>query len=95
VFVSIHYLFKNLNLSFRLEIISFIDIVIIQHIDVDLSRLTKLLSEAIAKFRSLKKGAQLALMNSLEKAIWNWMDNYRKSEKERKITDGLKSQTLT
>ncbi len=28
--------------------------------------------------RSLKKGAQLALMNSLEKAIWNWMDNYRK-----------------
>ena len=50
-----------------------------QHIDVDLSRLTKLLSEAIAKFRLLKKGAQLALMNSLEKAIWNWMDNYRKS----------------
>ena len=31
--------------------------------------------------RSLKKGAQLALMNSLEKAIWNWMDNYRKSKK--------------
>ncbi len=30
--------------------------------------------------RSLKKGAQLALMNSLEKAIWNWMDNYRKSD---------------
>lgn len=50
----------------------------LQHIDVDLSRLTKLLTEAIAKFRLLKKGAQLALMNSLEKAIWNWMDNYRK-----------------
>lgn len=41
-------------------------------------RLTKLFTEAISKFRSLKKGAQLALMTSLEKAIWNWMDNYRK-----------------
>jgi hypothetical protein len=51
-----------------------------QHIDVDLSRLTKLLSEAIAKFRLLKKLAQLALMNSLEKAVWNWMDNYRKRQ---------------
>jgi neurofibromin 1 len=54
------------------------DIELIQHIDVDLQRLTKLLTEAISKFKSLKKSAYLALMNSLEKAIWNWMHNYRK-----------------
>lgn len=54
------------------------DIELIQHVDVDLQRLTKLLTEAISKFKSLKKGAYLALMNSLEKAIWNWMHNYRK-----------------
>lgn len=52
------------------------DIELIQHIHVDLARLTKLLSEAISKFKFLKKSAQLTLMNSLEKAIWNWMDAY-------------------
>ena len=30
----------------------------------------------IAKFRTLKKSAHLVLMQSLEKAIWNWMDTY-------------------
>ena len=39
-------------------------------------RLTKLFAEAIAKFRSLKKNAHLILMQSLEKAVWNWMDTY-------------------
>ena len=29
-----------------------------------------------SNFRNLKKYAYLALMTSLEKAIWNWMDNY-------------------
>ena len=43
---------------------------------MDLQRLTRLLTEAISKFKSLKKAAYLALMNSLEKAIWNWMHNY-------------------
>jgi len=32
--------------------------------------------ETVQKFKSLKKGAHLVLMNALEKAIWNWMDNY-------------------
>ena len=41
-----------------------------------ISRLTKLFSEAVAKFRTLKKNAHLVLMQSLEKAVWNWMDNY-------------------
>ena len=54
------------------------DIELIQHIDVDVARLTRLLHEAIGKFRQLKKNAQLTLMGSMEKAIWNWMDNYRK-----------------
>ncbi len=52
------------------------DIELVQHINVDLARLTKLLQEANSKFRTLKKGAQMALMVSLEKAIWNWMDTY-------------------
>lgn len=33
-------------------------------------------AETIQKVRSLKKSAHLVLMNSLEKAIWNWMDTY-------------------
>ena len=37
------------------------DIELIQHIDVDIVRLTKLLNEAISKFRILKKGAQLVI----------------------------------
>lgn len=32
--------------------------------------------EAIQKFKQLKKSAHIVLMNSLEKAIWNWMDTY-------------------
>lgn len=32
--------------------------------------------EAIQKFKLLRKTAHLVLMNSLEKAIWNWMDTY-------------------
>ncbi|XP_063221252.1 neurofibromin isoform X4 [Bacillus rossius redtenbacheri] len=52
------------------------DIELIQHINVDVIRLTKLLSETIQKFRLLKKSAHIVLMMSLEKAIWNWMDTY-------------------
>ncbi len=58
------------------------DIELIQHINVDLARLTKLLQEANSKFKTLKKAAHLALMNSLEKAIWNWMDTYPQVGKE-------------
>ena len=35
-----------------------------------------------SNFRNLKKYAYLALMTSLEKAIWNWMDNYPHEFKE-------------
>ncbi|CAB3359077.1 Hypothetical predicted protein [Cloeon dipterum] len=52
------------------------DLELIQHINVDAVRLAKLLSETNAKFRLLKKSAHLVLINSLEKAIWNWMDTY-------------------
>lgn len=52
------------------------DIELIQHINVDVNKLIRLFSEAIQKFRLLKKSAHLVLMNSLEKAIWNWMDTY-------------------
>ena len=32
--------------------------------------------ETVLKFKMVKKGAHVVLMNSLEKAIWNWMDTY-------------------
>jgi neurofibromin 1 len=54
----------------------FIDIELIQHINVDVGRLIKLFSEVNLKFRSLRKSAHMVLMTSLEKAIWNWMDTY-------------------
>ena len=54
----------------------FIDIELIQHINVDVSRLIKLFNEVNLKFRSLRKSAHMVLMTSLEKAIWNWMDTY-------------------
>ncbi|KAF5294854.1 hypothetical protein FQA39_LY00338 [Lamprigera yunnana] len=54
----------------------FNDIELIQHINVDIFRLTKLLNETIQKFRLLKKTAYIVLMSSLERAIWNWMDTY-------------------
>ncbi|KAL3223249.1 hypothetical protein MRX96_027662 [Rhipicephalus microplus] len=58
------------------ETTDFSDIELIQHINVDVTRLIKLLNEINSKFRSLRKNAHLCLMSSLEKAIWNWMDTY-------------------
>lgn len=54
------------------------DIELIQHIDLDVHKLTKLLTEAIQKFRLLKKSAHLILLNSLEKALWNWIEFHPK-----------------
>ena len=45
-------------------------------------RLIKLLSEINLKFRSLKKNVHFVLFNSLEKAIWNWMDTYPEEFKD-------------
>ncbi|KAG6459574.1 hypothetical protein O3G_MSEX011449 [Manduca sexta] len=52
------------------------DIELIQHINVDILRLIRLLTESIQKFRLLRKSAHIVLVSSLEKAIWNWMDTY-------------------
>ncbi|KAG8587293.1 hypothetical protein GDO81_005630 [Engystomops pustulosus] len=59
------------------------DIDLIQYINVDCAKLKRLLqgiavcfSETVFKFKSLKKVAQLAVINSLEKAFWNWVENY-------------------
>ncbi|XP_037955193.1 neurofibromin isoform X2 [Teleopsis dalmanni] len=49
------------------------DIELIQHIDMDMSKLTKLLQETITKFRS-KRAPPLILLHSIEKAIWNWIE---------------------
>lgn len=54
------------------------DIELIQHIDLDVIKLTKLLTEVIQKFKLLKKSAHLVLLNSLEKALWNWIEFHPK-----------------
>ncbi|CAD5126032.1 DgyrCDS14209 [Dimorphilus gyrociliatus] len=52
------------------------DLELIQHINVDCARLTKLLNEVVNKFKTLRKNVQLILAQSLERSIWNWMENY-------------------
>ncbi|XP_021368387.1 neurofibromin-like isoform X2 [Mizuhopecten yessoensis] len=53
------------------------DLELIQHINVDIHRLIKLIIEVVSKFKLLKsKQVILTLASNLEKAIWNWMDNY-------------------
>lgn len=54
------------------------DIELIQHIDLDVIKLTKLLTEVIQKFKLLKKSAHMVLLNSLEKALWNWIEFHPK-----------------
>ena len=52
------------------------DIELMQHINVDVGRLVKLLNEINQKFRSLRKSAQVVVMTSLERAVWSWLDTY-------------------
>ncbi|XP_066520805.1 neurofibromin isoform X2 [Hoplias malabaricus] len=52
------------------------DIELIQYINVDCSKLKRLLQETVLKFKALKKPAQLAVISSLEKAFWNWVEYY-------------------
>ncbi|KAG7470552.1 hypothetical protein MATL_G00115000 [Megalops atlanticus] len=52
------------------------DIELIQYINVNCSKLKRLLQETVFKFKALKKPAQLSVINSLEKAFWNWVENY-------------------
>ncbi|XP_032635293.1 neurofibromin isoform X2 [Chelonoidis abingdonii] len=52
------------------------DIELLQYISVDCIKLKRILQETVFKFKALKKVAQLAVINSLEKAFWNWVENY-------------------
>ncbi|XP_060751523.1 neurofibromin isoform X2 [Tachysurus vachellii] len=52
------------------------DIELIRYINVDCSKLKRLLQETVFKFKALKKPAQLSIIYSLEKAFWNWVENY-------------------
>ncbi|XP_070572256.1 neurofibromin-like [Ptychodera flava] len=54
------------------------DIELIQHINVDCLRLTRILNETVLKLKSLKiqKNVHIVLASSLEKSIWNWMGNH-------------------
>ncbi|XP_051540739.1 neurofibromin isoform X1 [Myxocyprinus asiaticus] len=52
------------------------DIELIQYINVDCCKLKGLLQETVFKFKTLKKPAQLSVIYNLEKAFWNWVENY-------------------
>ncbi|KAJ6657871.1 hypothetical protein lerEdw1_001791 [Lerista edwardsae] len=52
------------------------DIELLQYISVDCAKLKRILQETVFKFKALKKVAQLAVINSVEKAFWNWVENY-------------------
>ncbi|XP_067253752.1 neurofibromin isoform X2 [Chanodichthys erythropterus] len=52
------------------------DIELIQYINVDCCKLKRLLQETVFKFKALKKAAQLSVIYNLEKAFWNWVENY-------------------
>ncbi|CAF0862260.1 unnamed protein product [Didymodactylos carnosus] len=52
------------------------DLDLIQHMNVDMSKLTRLLNEEVQKWRLLKKIHHTELVKSVEKAIWNWLDTY-------------------
>ncbi|KAI1285846.1 Neurofibromin [Halotydeus destructor] len=68
---------------------SFMDIELIQHINVDARRLVQLLTEINARFGKLKKNTHFILLHSLERAIWNWMDTYPQEFSElQKKADG-------
>ncbi|KAK3767382.1 hypothetical protein RRG08_049749 [Elysia crispata] len=68
---------KLVNLAQVEEITDMSDLELIQHMNMDLSRLTKLLNEVVSKFKMLKsRPVIITLSQNLEKAIWNWMDNY-------------------
>ncbi|XP_055063904.2 neurofibromin [Misgurnus anguillicaudatus] len=52
------------------------DIELVQYINVDCCKLKRLLQETVFKFKALKKLAQLSIIYNLEKAFWNWVENY-------------------
>lgn len=52
------------------------DLDLIQHINFDMVKLTRLLNEVVLKWRHLRKNNQTVLVTALEKAIWNWLDTY-------------------
>ncbi|CAF1287270.1 unnamed protein product [Adineta steineri] len=52
------------------------DLDLIQHMNVDMLKLTRLLNEEVQKWKLLKKTHHTELVKSVEKAIWNWLDTY-------------------
>jgi neurofibromin 1 len=52
------------------------DLELIQHINFDMAKLTRLLNEVVCKWKHLRKNNQTVLVTALEKAIWNWLDTY-------------------
>ncbi|KAF8561216.1 hypothetical protein P879_06676, partial [Paragonimus westermani] len=49
---------------------------LVQHLNLDMRKLARLIFEICNRFRSLKKPTWLHLAVYLERAIWNWLENY-------------------
>eukprot|EP00795_Rhopilema_esculentum_P015875 gene15875-7206_t len=52
------------------------DIVLMKFLHVNRKSLVTVLSEVVKFFKLLKKHSQLSLLKSLDKMIWNWIENY-------------------
>ncbi|CAH8516650.1 unnamed protein product [Schistosoma bovis] len=64
---------------------------LIQHLNLDMRKLSRLILEICNRFRSLKKSTWLHLAVYLERAIWNWLENYPQEfdELQKKPNDEL------
>ncbi|XP_071946540.1 neurofibromin-like [Antedon mediterranea] len=58
------------------ETVDLVDIELIQHMNMSIRQLTQLLTEFAIKLKHVRKTAIPILVLSIERAIWNWMDNY-------------------
>ncbi|THD27494.1 Neurofibromin [Fasciola hepatica] len=64
---------------------------LIQHLNLDMRKFCRLIFEICNRFRSLKKSTWLHLAVYLERAIWNWLENYPQEfdELQKKPNDEL------
>lgn len=58
----------------RLEPPHMADLQLLAHVQLDSNRLGRLLHELHARYRTLRKPAQSAILHALERAIWNWLN---------------------
>uniref|UniRef100_H2ZAB5 Neurofibromin n=1 Tax=Ciona savignyi TaxID=51511 RepID=H2ZAB5_CIOSA len=58
------------------ELADLSDLFLIQHIYLDLARISKILEAVVKCFKSLRRTFQIALLGILDKALWEWLSSY-------------------